>query len=223
MRPTRRWPVLVHVPLLAAVIAVAVACTPLPRPYTSSVAPLPQDLRDRMTGVTWQPGCPVGLDDLRLLTVTYLDDAGAAHDGPLVVHRDAARRLDRVFRRLYEGRFPVHPIALADDVGGDDDELGRRNITSAFNCRRVEGSSTWSQHAYGRAVDVNPCTNPWVRRDGTVKLDECAPYADRTRTDVPGMITRGDVVVQAFREQGWGWGGTWRSSKDYQHFSANGR
>jgi hypothetical protein len=208
---------------VTALIVVAAACVTLPRPYTSAIEPLPQALRDRMTGVTWQPGCPVGLDDLRLLTVTYLDDAGAAQDGQLVVHQDAASALERVFRKIYESRFAVHRIALADEVGGNDDELGRQNITSAFNCRRVSGSTTWSQHAYGRAVDINPCVNPWVRSNGTVQLAECAHYRDRNRTDVPGMVKRGDVVVQAFAAEGWGWGGAWRSSKDYQHFSANGR
>jgi hypothetical protein len=37
------------------------------------------------------------------------------------------------------------------------------------------------------------------------------------------MITAGGPVVAAFRSIGWGWGGSWRSSKDYMHFSVNGR
>jgi hypothetical protein len=37
------------------------------------------------------------------------------------------------------------------------------------------------------------------------------------------MIHRGDRVVRAFRSVGWEWGGKWRSVRDYQHFSANGR
>jgi hypothetical protein len=39
----------------------------------------------------------------------------------------------------------------------------------------------------------------------------------------PGMIVDGDVVVRAFAGAGWGWGGHFRSLKDYQHFSASGR
>ena len=37
------------------------------------------------------------------------------------------------------------------------------------------------------------------------------------------MIARRDVVWRAFHQVGWGWGGTWRSAQDYQHFSSNGR
>nr|WP_235738874.1 M15 family metallopeptidase [Nocardioides alcanivorans] len=37
------------------------------------------------------------------------------------------------------------------------------------------------------------------------------------------MITADDPVVQAFARIGWGWGGSWNSLKDYQHFSASNR
>jgi poly-gamma-glutamate synthesis protein (capsule biosynthesis protein) len=37
------------------------------------------------------------------------------------------------------------------------------------------------------------------------------------------MFAAGDPSVRAFTDRGWGWGGTWRSLKDWQHFSADGR
>jgi hypothetical protein len=46
-------------------------------------------------------------------------------------------------------------------------------------------------------------------------------YLDRER-DLPGMITPGDPVVEAFAAIGWEWGGYWSTLKDYQHFSDNG-
>jgi hypothetical protein len=46
-------------------------------------------------------------------------------------------------------------------------------------------------------------------------------FTDRSLTR-KGMIHAGDVVVRAFARVGWGWGGSWASPKDYQHFSANG-
>ena len=47
-------------------------------------------------------------------------------------------------------------------------------------------------------------------------------YVDRSRVR-PGMAVAGGVLVEAFRSVGWGWGGTWAGSPDYQHFSVNGR
>jgi hypothetical protein len=44
------------------------------------------------------------------------------------------------------------------------------------------------------------------------------------RTDVrPGMHVPGGAAVRAFAAVGWEWGGAWRSSKDYMHFSQNGQ
>ena len=43
------------------------------------------------------------------------------------------------------------------------------------------------------------------------------------RAAVKASSPAGDsVVVKAFRDVGWEWGGDWSSPKDYQHFSAAG-
>jgi hypothetical protein len=39
--------------------------------FQASTSPLTAAMRTRMTGVSWQPGCPVGLDELRLLRLSY--------------------------------------------------------------------------------------------------------------------------------------------------------
>src|SRR6266508_2153223 len=105
-------------------------------------------------------------------------------------------------------RLPTDlPRPLPDPAGPPRRPIRRRrpgverhDNTSAFNCRYVAGTTTWSQHAYGRAIDINPVENPYV--DGThVSPRRGRRYLDRT--DVrPGMIVRGDVVVRAFRRIG---------------------
>jgi hypothetical protein len=94
--------------------------------------------------------------------------------------------------------------------------------TSAFNCRYVAGKpGVWSQHAYGRAIDINTIENPYVTPSGYVSPPAGRPYADRSRR-APGMVRHGDATWRAFRAAGWGWAGDWSGTKDYQHFSANG-
>ena len=188
--------------------------------FRSSAATLSPSMRARMTGVSWRPGCPVSLDQLRLLRVGYWGFDGAAHRGELVVDKSAASALSRAFGQLFAARFPIRQMRVVDDFGGDDERSMLADNTSAFNCRQVPGSAVWSQHAYGLAVDVNPFENPEVRGDA-VDPPTAAAWADRTRTS-PAMISHGDAVWQAFGEIGWPWGGDWRSLKDYQHFSANG-
>jgi D-alanyl-D-alanine carboxypeptidase-like protein len=127
----------------------------------------------------------------------------------------------RVFRSLFVARFRIRRMHLVDAYGGSDDRSMAADNTSAFNCRRVGGSSSpWSQHAYGRAIDVNPVENPYVARS-YVSPPAGANYADRSRR-AKGMIHARDVVVRSFAAELWKWGGHWTYPKDYQHFSRNG-
>jgi hypothetical protein len=175
----------------------------------------------RMIGVSWRSGCPVPLRDLRLLTLSHWGFDGRRRTGRLVVHRDVARGLVGVFRRLYAARFPIRRMVPVDRYGGSDFRSIEADNTSAFNCRFVEGTSRWSEHAYGRAIDVNPIENPYVS-GGRTAHRASIPYVDRSRRR-PGMAYEGGLLVRAFDAIGWGWGGRWTSVKDYQHFSASGR
>ena len=98
--------------------------------------------------------------DLRYLRLTYVGFDGRAHTGELVVHGDYAREVVGVFRTLYDARWPIRRMRLVDDYGGDDDRSMAADNTSGFNCRRVAGSRSWSAHAFGAAIDINPVQNP---------------------------------------------------------------
>jgi hypothetical protein len=202
-----------------AVLAVVAALAP---PFHAQVRPIPAAMRAQMIGVSWREGCPVGLADLRLIMLTYRGFDGRAHTGRLVANRAAAPVLVAVFRRLYAAGFPIRRMEPVDRYGGDDYRSIEADNTSAFNCRSATGSSRWSNHAYGLAIDVNPIENPYVSR-GRSSHPASAPYLDRSRHR-SGMAYEGGVLVEAFRASGWGWGGSWSGSvKDYQHFSYNGR
>jgi hypothetical protein len=191
------------------------------RRFEGSVSRLDRATRQLMIGSSWHEGCPVELRELRRVRLTYRGFDGEPHRGRLVVHRRWADEILEVFRRLYRRDFPIRRVRLVDRYGGDDRESMRHDNTSAFNCRTVAGTTTWSQHAYGRAVDLNPVENPYVE-GSRVRPRRGRRFLDRTNVR-PGMIVKGDVVWRAFRRIDWGWGGSWRPAKDYQHFSANAR
>ena len=173
-----------------------------------------------MTGVSWHAGCPVALDDLRLLTVPYVGFDGAEHEGLLVVHRTVATAVLNIFVQLHTARFPIEHMKLIDDYGGSDDASTKANNTSAFNCRAVTGGTGWSRHAYGKAIDINPVQNPYVYSDGHVVDPNAARYTNRSLTD-PGMIHAADRAVKAFAAIGWRWGGYFSGNIDYQHFDTS--
>ena len=189
--------------------------------FTGTVANIDSATAARMHS-SWRAGCPVPLEDLRLLAIRHWGFDGTIRPGDLVVHADAADAMIEVFRALFTARFPIEQVRLVDEFGGDDDRSMAANNTSAFNCRRATGSQRWSEHAYGRAVDLNPVQNPFVTLSGAVLPPQ---GSDHVRRDAAtrGLITADGPVVAAFRAVGWKWGGHWAGGRDYQHFSANGR
>lgn len=168
------------------------------------------------------PGCPVGFHDLRLLTVSRWGFDGEVHRGRLVVNRDVAASARTALRSLYRLRYPIRRMRLVDAYGGDDHRSMDADNTSAFNCRTVAGTGRWSEHAYGRALDLNPVENPYVTASGYVSPPAGAPFAHRSAR-APGVVHAGGAVVRAFARAGWRWGGDWDWPKDYQHFSTSGR
>ncbi|MEX2290332.1 MAG: M15 family metallopeptidase [Mycobacteriales bacterium] len=200
------------------------AASTLPPPpggrFTATVAAIGPEVRTRM-GESWSPACPVGLKDLRYLTVSFRGFDGAAHTGELVVNASAAGDVVEVFRSLFTQNFPIEEMRLPTTADFTAAPTGDGNNSASYVCRAARGQKTWSQHAYGLAVDINPFHNPLVKRDLVVP-ELAGAYADRA--DVrPGMHVAGGPAVRAFAAAGWSWGGDWRSSKDYMHFSANGR
>ena len=168
-------------------------------------------------GSSWRPGCPVGPSQLRLLRLSYHGFDGQTHIGELVVHHALAGGVVAVFRTLFEEKFPIRVMRTVEQYGSSDDASMAADNTSGFNCRTVKGSSSWSRHAFGQAIDVNPIENPYVI--GWV-VDPPAGYAHTNRsTPALGKIRSGDVAQRAFADHGWSWGGYW-NNPDYQHFSA---
>jgi D-alanyl-D-alanine carboxypeptidase len=68
---------------------------------------------------------------------------------------------------------------------------------------------------------VNPIENPYVS-GGRTSHRASVPYLRRMPCR-RGMACPGNVLVRDFQSIGWGWGGYWSGTKDYQHFSASGR
>lgn len=187
-------------------------------PAPASIAEVPADVAARST---WSPECPVALDDLRYLTVPYWGFDDLPHTGELLVHATVAEDVAGVFARLYEARFPIEQMRVVAREQLDLPPTGDGNNTSGFVCRPVVGGASWSQHAYGLAVDVNPFHNPYGKGDLVVP-ELASAYLDRD-WQRPGMVTVDGPVLDAFDDIGWGWGGTWNSATDHMHFSQNGR
>jgi hypothetical protein len=179
--------------------------------------PVSAPLLNRIRNTTWHPGCPVAPEDLRQLTLSFRDFENKTRTGVLLVHRSLADDVVRIFESLYGQGFQIERMAPIEDYGGNDDASMAANNTSAFNCRDATGKpGVYSNHSWGRAIDINPLTNPYVKGD-KVLPPEGRRYLDRTKL-FKGSILKDGFVVRLFESEGWIWGGRWADRQDYQHF-----
>lgn len=149
---------------------------------------------------------------LDLVEVEYYSPDGKLHRGQVVIHQSLKADLVKIFQQLKEAKFPIAKMIPVSRYDFSDDKSMADNNTSAFNYRVIDGTNRLSNHALGRAVDINPLFNPFI------KNGETKPATAKYDPTVPGTITKNSLIVKMFKKHGWKWGGDWRSLKDYQHF-----
>jgi len=177
------------------------------------------DMMDREAFDGLDPRCP---DEIRkrqkLVTLFYYSFDKRVHRGQLVIDRELEEDIKRVFALALKEKFPIHSVIPISNrrfrkhSHWDDDLSMASNNTSAFNYRLITGGTKLSNHAYGRAIDINPVQNPYIK--GKTVLPSIAKHDPRTE----GTLTEDHPVTRAFLQLGWEWGGTWDTRKDYQHF-----
>jgi hypothetical protein len=190
-----------------------VAPTPSPSPsptfdWTSRPATV-DDL-----GTSWREGCPVGPESLVVVDLTYWTFEGPVATGELIVNVGIEAQTQAAFHDLFDQHFPIRSIINVDAFNSSDDASMAADNTSAFNCRHIAGTDDWSNHAYGRAIDINPVENPYIL-DGDVQPPAAAAFVDRVAG--PGLLIDGGEALNAFLDAGFEWGGAGRNVKDYQH------
>lgn len=182
-----------------------------PAPFTVEAAPVEASF----LGSSWREGCPVPPGDLRVLVMPHWTFEGTVTTGRLVVHAEVVGPATAAFGALYDMRFPIRRMQPVTDFDADDDASMAADNTSSFNCRLAvtDGAAAWSNHAFGRAIDVNPVENPYLL-GGRVLPPAGSAHVDRS--PAPGRLVAGGPELAAFLDAGFSWGGRWRNP-DYQH------
>lgn len=177
-------------------------------------------LFERIYGYSYKENCTVPKEELVYLRVLHKGFDGETHVGEIMVNREVADDILEIFSELYQAGYPIERMQLIDDYGADDGASMADNNSSAFNFRTISHTDTLSNHSYGKAVDINPLYNPYVK---TINGElSCEPadgieYMDRDK-DFPYKIDHDDLCYKLFTERGFSWGGDWQHAKDYQHF-----
>ncbi len=184
---------------------------------------IPVDVKSKMIGSSYpkvSDGVIVSLNDLAYVKLRYVDFDGNDQDGEIIVHKVVAQEVVDIFQGLYEARYPIGLVALVDEFGADDIKSMEANNSCGFNYRVVAGTTTLSNHAYGLAVDINPIYNPYVKKksDGSDYVSPAIAKDYVKERDGEYCIDKDDLAYQLFTSYGWGWGGDYKSLKDYMHF-----
>jgi hypothetical protein len=154
------------------------------------------------------------LDRQRILDVTYYSFDGKLHQGQIVVDVDLVADVKGAFDLIKITKFPVKSVIPFVDrrLMLEAEKASSLNNTSAFNYRLMTDSNKFSNHAFGRAFDINPSLNPFI------KGNEVLPLAAKYDIKIPGTIVGNEEFMTYLKSRGWEWGGDWTDRKDYMHF-----
>lgn len=199
-------------------------CTVHAEDFFAQIEPISERIAQIIVGKTWQPDCPIPLKDLRYITIAHWGYDDTIHRGEIIVHKDVAEEIVEIFHELFAHKFAIEKMQLIDNYFQDNlsnDEIDGQSLaennSSAFFFRYIGKTTIVSEHGLGTALDINPRINPFVRGKEVYPAD-AQEFCDRSRIDVPGMITRDSICYQAFIKRDWKWGGNWKNVQDYQHF-----
>ncbi|MGC4175136.1 M15 family metallopeptidase [Demequina sp.] len=182
-----------------------------------TISEVPEDVLARSS---WRSECPVKPSELAYVVMPFWGFDNKPHTGEMLINAKWAEKAATVFEYMYEHRFPIEEMHVTTNEEVNGEHFGDQNVTISFECRRTTGGfSTWSAHASGLAIDINPFQNPW-QRDGAVFPELASSYTDRTWLR-PGMVETQRQIIKEFKNIGWYWGGNWGTLDDWMHFSAN--
>jgi hypothetical protein len=239
-------------PLLLVLVVLLTAHGAVDAAETSGITPLnARDCSAMLAAHVITQQNPLPCTRLARVSFSYVDfDGRQKQDGEMIVMDAVAPHVQHLFAQLHAAGFPLHSAHALTYYRGDDLASMADNNSSAFNGRAITGGSSWSKHAYGVAIDINPLQNPYLSRDAEGRLTVLPPAATATEraTGVgakPGtnsintINTTGndpgnprkplnagmaETVRMLFANNGFLiWGGTWRQPIDYQHFEIGER
>jgi hypothetical protein len=157
------------------------------------------------------------INKLCLVDVRYHTFDGQLHQGQLIIHQEVKMDIVEIFGFIEQTAFPVFQVVPIVKYDWSDDLSMADNNTSAFNYRLVLGTDRLSNHALGRALDINPYLNPVIDEDGRID-----PPGARYLPNRAGTFDDSHPVVREFLNRGWRWGGHFKPKKDYHHFDKPG-
>lgn len=151
------------------------------------------------------------IDQLAIIDVEYISVDGKLHRGQIVANKRIESDIKHMFAYMLENDFVVEKAIPAVKYNWSDSLSMDDNNSYSFNYRNV----SYSKHAYGMAIDINPRFNPlrWKNVDR-----ENQPKGAVLDTTINGTLHPQHSVVKEFKRLGYRWGHTFSKYYDDHHF-----
>jgi len=153
------------------------------------------------------------IDQLKLINVQYYSTDSKVHQGQILTNNKIADKIVVLFKFILQERFPVAHAIPVVKYNWDDDLSMQANNTYSFCYRDV----SFSKHAYGMAIDINPYFNP-VRWKTGFENHLNKPVGARYDPRKPGTFYSQQPVVLEFERLGFHWGHHFKVKFDDHHF-----
>lgn len=154
---------------------------------------------------------PQIIDQLILFDVFYLSTDGVIHRGQILSNKKIASDIARMFRFMLSEGFVVEKVIPVVRYNWNDTLSMADNNSYSFCYRNI----SYSRHATGMAIDINPRFNPLRWKKGGQPNFPAGAVQDTT---VNGTFYPGHPVVEEFKKQGFRWGHTFSKFYDDHHF-----
>jgi len=153
------------------------------------------------------------LDQLQLINVQYYSTDGKIHQGQILTNKKMVNKVELMFRFMKQMKFPVAQAIPVVRYNWNDELSMQANNTYSF-CYR---NPSYSKHARGMAIDINPFFNPLRWKKGyTYRQNK--PVGASYNPTISGTFYDSNPVVLEFRKNGLRWGRTFSRNYDDHHF-----
>jgi hypothetical protein len=153
------------------------------------------------------------INQLELITVKYYSMDGKIHQGQVLVNKKIAKDIIEIFNLMLEVKFPVYQVIPIVRYEWNDEKSMDANNTYCFCYRNI----SFSKHALGLAIDINPRQNPLIWKEG-YKHKKNVPKGVVYNPEISGTFTQDNPVVLKFKSMGYKWGHEFRRNSDTHHF-----
>ena len=151
------------------------------------------------------------IDQLILFDVIYLSTDGKIHRGQILSNKEIASDIAYLFRFMLDEGFVVEKVIPAVRYNWNDTLSMADNNSYSFCYRNI----SYSRHATGMAIDINPRFNPLRWKKGGQPNFPAGAVQDTT---VNGTLYPGHPVVKEFLKREFRWGHTFSKFYDDHHF-----